>query len=873
VVRSEADELLFKHAGECGVHTFDETKVASIEFSKTESSDGKLGRPKSATWTRKDGSSGTIMLDYLVDASGRAGLISTKYLKNRHFNQGLKNVASWSYWKGGGVYGVGSYKEGAPYFEALKDASGWAWFIPLHNGTHSVGIVQNQEMATKKKREMVDSSSKGFYFASMEFVPGIKELLKNAENVSEVKSASDWSYSASSYASPGIRVAGDAGSFIDPFFSSGVHLALSGGLSAATTIAAAIRGDCDEETAAAWHDKKTAESYTRFLVVVSSALKQIRSSDQPVIHDFDEESFERAFDLFRPIIQGQADADMKGNLTQSEISKTLEFCFKAFAHVPFEEKEALVAKLKKLGLDGDAYDESNRKQLDEFEKKLTPEEQSILKTLKGRRMVRPEDSLNIDNFTLDSIDGLAPRMERGQLGLTAARKAEVKFTTHDKLSFLNGEAKAGKAMQNGHAKLNGDSVTNGDHTSTNGDHPATNGHHPVNGHHKAETSMSNTSSMANLMTAEKSSPSATLDELSRHRLMSSLREQAEELETPYDTMVRFVDSGRQIALIKLGGDLGIFKSLAESKTPLSSEQLAKPNDASPLLVSRIVRYLVANRLVGEVAPDRYVARKATYTFASPGIESPMRFFHAVSNPAFQVLPDFLKDTGYQNQVQACAVQKGLDTDLGLFPWLKQHPSLLKDFQNLMGVPREGPGSGIDAITLDVTTDGANDSPVLVDIGGNVGQQARRVLARYPELAGRLLVQDRDETIKSASGAKGIQFMAHDFFAPQPVKGAKYYYLRAVLHNWDDDKAAQILANIVPAMSAESRVLIDEVIIPDMGAHIWPAGLDLQMFTLFGAFERTASQWDALLQRAGLRPVAVEKYAPVMGGSVIFAAPR
>jgi hypothetical protein len=48
--------------------------------------------------------------------------------------------------------------------------------------------------------------------------------------------------------------------------------------------------------------------------------------------------------------------------------------------------------------------------------------------------------------------------------------------------------------------------------------------------------------MADLMTAEKSSPSATLDELSRHRLMSSLREQAEELETPYDTMVRFVDS-------------------------------------------------------------------------------------------------------------------------------------------------------------------------------------------------------------------------------------------------------------------------------------------------------------------------------------------
>lgn len=128
VIRSEADELLFKHAAECGVKTFDATKVASIEFAPYDEGSGadgkKLGRPLSATWTRKDGSSGTITLDYLIDASGRAGLISTKYLKNRAFNQGLKNIASWAYWKGGGVHGVGTHKEGAPYFEALKGMSG-----------------------------------------------------------------------------------------------------------------------------------------------------------------------------------------------------------------------------------------------------------------------------------------------------------------------------------------------------------------------------------------------------------------------------------------------------------------------------------------------------------------------------------------------------------------------------------------------------------------------------------------------------------------------------------------------------------------------------------------------------------------------------
>jgi hypothetical protein len=239
--------------------------------------------------------------------------------------------------------------------------------------------------------------------------------------------------------------------------------------------------------------------------------------------------------LLTTVIQGQVDADAKGKLTQAEISKTVEFCFRAFAHVSFEEKEALVNKLKELGLDGDAYDENNRKALDELEKKLTPEEQSILKTLKGRRMVRPEDSLNIDNFTLDSIDGLAPRLERGRLGLAPAKKAAVKYTTHDSLSFLNGEARAAKkTLQNGHAGPNGSSAMNG--------HRVMNGHNTMNGYSKVKDHSATRRTMADLMTSEESRPSAPLDELSRHRVMSSLHESAEELETPYDTMLRLLNS-------------------------------------------------------------------------------------------------------------------------------------------------------------------------------------------------------------------------------------------------------------------------------------------------------------------------------------------
>lgn len=124
-------------------------------------------------------------------------------------------------------------------------------------------------------------------------------MLSGATLVSEVRSASDWSYSASSYASNNVRIVGDAGCFIDPFFSSGVHLAVSSALSAAATICASIKGQCSEQEAAEWHSKRVAKSYTRFLLVVLTALKQISLPDEAILSGTDEAGFRRAFDHFQ----------------------------------------------------------------------------------------------------------------------------------------------------------------------------------------------------------------------------------------------------------------------------------------------------------------------------------------------------------------------------------------------------------------------------------------------------------------------------------------------------------------------------------------------------------------------------------------------
>nr|ACM42411.1 putative flavin-dependent halogenase/O-methyltransferase bifunctional protein [Floropilus chiversii] len=904
VVRSEADKLLFDHAGASGAHTFDATKVDSVQFVGTPSSedssaaaaDSKIpnpGRPVSATWIRKeDGSSGTIHFDYLIDASGRYGLLSTKYLKNRKFNQNLKNIANWGYWKGGGTYGVGTHKAGSPFFEALTDGSGWCWFIPLHDGTHSIGIVQNQAKATAKKRAAGSPTTKEFYLQSLDLVPGIRALLAEGELVSDIKSASDWSYSASSYAFPYARIAGDAGCFIDPYFSSGVHLAVLGGISAAVTIAASIRGDLDEVGAASWHSKKISESYTRFFLVVSSALKQIQSQGEPVIQDIDEEGFQRAFDLFRPVIQGTADADPNGKLSQSEVSATVEFCFKAFTHVTQEQKEAVVKKLKSLGADGEAGDEETiAKSLGEVEKSLTAEEVEVLNILRSRRMIR-EDGMNLDSFTLDAIDGLRPRMVRGSLGLTKASAARLNNSHLYSADFLEGkrpgfrarnaedgiDGSSANGIANGHGQHGGQAYEsmNGAENEAVKTTPGTttNGH--ANGHPNGHTNGTNgnaspqdSQGRPTPVVVGSGASAPPLDDVSRHTVMNTLYAAAENLETPFDMLMRLANTARVLSLIRVGIQLGVFRSLSASPNPLTVEELAAPTGASQALVRRVVRYLAANRLLAELGPGLFGATKATRFLAEPGMEGGMTFFQGVVAPATQHLPLSLARDGFAERARKPWVfhdWAGVDGDTDLYPWLKTHPDLLAAFQNLMTVDRGG--DWIDC--LPDAEEGDRRPVFLVDVGGNVGHQSKRLLAARPHLAGRVVVQDLAETVAAAPPAKGIMFAAHDFFTPQPVAGARYYYLRSILHNWADEQAVEILRNLVPALAADSQVLIDEIVVPDTGADAWVAGQDINMMLLFGGRERMADEWAALLDRAGLKIVDIKTYVPVRRSSIIFA---
>ena len=166
--------------------------------------------------------------------------------------------------------------------------------------------------------------------------------------------------------------------------------------------------------------------------------------------------------------------------------------------------------------------------------------------------------------------------------------------------------------------------------------------------------------------------------------------------------------------------------------------------------------------------------------------------------------------------------------------------------------------------------------LLVDIGGGLGNDLMAFKARYPSLPGRLVLQDLPETIEGVKELdSGIDAMVHNFFTPQRVEGARAYYLRTILHDWPDRDARAILKNILPAMSRDSILLINEQILPSSGVPLFPAQLDLSMMGMFSSMERTRGQWEALLNSAGfdVAKVWTPHTLESASASLIEAVPR
>ncbi|KAK3391824.1 S-adenosyl-L-methionine-dependent methyltransferase [Sordaria brevicollis] len=165
---------------------------------------------------------------------------------------------------------------------------------------------------------------------------------------------------------------------------------------------------------------------------------------------------------------------------------------------------------------------------------------------------------------------------------------------------------------------------------------------------------------------------------------------------------------------------------------------------------------------------------------------------------------------------------------------------------------------------------------LVDIGGGHGVVLKQILDAYPQLnPEKVVLQNIEHVVELArqrqeSGVglpKGVKMMVHDFMGVQPIRGAKAYFMRMILHDYSDAVATQILARLAEAMSPESRALICELVLPQRvgEAELGTIMLDHCVMSIAGK-ERTEEGLRKIFDAAGLDLVKVWR-APGVTGAV------
>src|SRR5262249_29450680 len=147
---------------------------------------------------------------------------------------------------------------------------------------------------------------------------------------------------------------------------------------------------------------------------------------------------------------------------------------------------------------------------------------------------------------------------------------------------------------------------------------------------------------------------------------------------------------------------------------------------------------------------------------------------------------------------------------------------------------------------------------VVDVGGGRGELLEAILRATPGLHGvlfdrPLVVEDARRRLEAAGLTGRCEVVSGSFFDAVP-QGADVYLLKSVLHDWDDDRAATILANCRRAVAGDGRLLVVERVLPESmrpcSGHRFLAASDLGMMVAVGGRERTEAEFRTLFQASG-----------------------
>ena len=263
VWRPTFDQMLLRNAARNGVEVHEGSRVVDVAF--------EAGKPSTVTVESASGVSETLQADWIVDASGQNGFLARR-LDLRTHDEFFRNLAVYSYYQG--AERLPEPDAGNIFIEAFEH--GWTWAIPLPDDVMSVGVVVDAAWGAKGLGE---ASPQAFLDAQVGRTKYTREMLAASEVVDEARVVRDWSYVSQRLVGEGYILVGDAACFVDPLFSSGVHLALSSAVLASAYVTSALRTPELREPAAEVYTQLYMQQYHQFREMAALFYASNRSAD------------------------------------------------------------------------------------------------------------------------------------------------------------------------------------------------------------------------------------------------------------------------------------------------------------------------------------------------------------------------------------------------------------------------------------------------------------------------------------------------------------------------------------------------------------------------------------------------------------------
>lgn len=229
VRRAELDEILFRNAEQNGARSFENCRVLSVDFESRKNTDRRVPvKVKMA-----DGSESEWLPRFVIDASGRDTLLSQQFgIKKRH----QKHTSAALYGHFANARRAEGKREGN--ISLFWFDHGWFWYIPLLDGTTSIGAVASP--AYFKTRQ---SDPSAFLMETIALVPRLAERVKDATMLEPATATGNYAYDSEYCRGDRFMMVGDAFAFVDPMFSSGVLLAMNSAFESAEAVDHWLQGD------------------------------------------------------------------------------------------------------------------------------------------------------------------------------------------------------------------------------------------------------------------------------------------------------------------------------------------------------------------------------------------------------------------------------------------------------------------------------------------------------------------------------------------------------------------------------------------------------------------------------------------------------